>query len=261
MVMLTGAFDCSQDPPKKHFIMAGFVSSAEEWARFDERWRERLRADNLPYFHMHAFAQSFSYPKPPFDETWAGNKARREALLSDLLDIIASHAWRKFGSVLPVDMVQLFSDVARNTFMPSLIATAGRLIWSDVETWRRREKFQQPARMVFEDGDGDKGSLISAMKEVTGRSPSFEPKKDNPEKEILAFTPLQASDILAYEIQKITQCGTDALDSVKFRFPIVQLEKLPGDIRILQREGAQLMDEFMRVVLHFKNNPLPPSVQ
>jgi len=160
MVMLRTAFDCSKDRFDKYFIMAGFVSSADEWTEFDPKWRARLALDGLPYFHMNPFAHCGTHPQKPFDRTWIGKESRRRALISDLLDLISQHAWRKFGCILPADSLMLFSDIARENFVPTLIATAGRLIWSDVEVWRRREKFQQPARMVFEDGDEQKGSLI-----------------------------------------------------------------------------------------------------
>jgi hypothetical protein len=115
--------------------------------------------------------------------------------------------------------------------------------------------------MVFEDGDEDKGSLIEAVKQITGRAPSFEFKKDDAQKGIVAFTSLQASDILAYEIQKLSKKEARPVDE-PFRFPYGQLEKIPGDIRVLRADGAKVVDEFTRVVQFFDDNPLPkPTVQ
>jgi len=110
--------------------------------------------------------------------------------------------------------------------------------------------------MVFEDGDADKGTLIRAVKEMTGRTPSFESKKDIPDKGIAGFTPLQASDILAYEAQKQTQDLGRPIDEVTFRFPYYQLEKIPGDVRVLKAEGAELMDTALKVFKYFNDNPL-----
>ena len=257
MVMLTTALDCSQDKGKQFFIMAGFASSAERWSEFDRAWRKRLGEDGLVYFHMYSFTQCIHRAVGPFDETWIGkeNEPRRRALLVDLLDIVSEHAWHKVACVLPTNSLRFFSDDTRKTFVPTLIATAGRLIWSDIEAWRKRERFPKPSRMVFEDGDDEKGSLIDAMKEVTGRTPSFEAKKDDPAKDIEAFTPLQGADILAYETQKLTQKFDQRFD-IKLRFPYHQLEKISGDIRVLRPDGAKLMDEFLRVVNYFDKNPL-----
>lgn len=94
------------------------------------------------------------------------------------------------------------------------------------------------------------------MEEITGRTPSFEYKKDDPEKGIVAFTPLQASDLLAYEIQKMTQNEGRPMDEFSFRFPYEQLEKVPGDIRMLQAGGTKLIDEWWRVQKYFDANPI-----
>jgi hypothetical protein len=75
MTMLTAAFDCSSDKSEQFFVMAGFVSSAEEWANFDKEWRARLKMDNLAYFHMHPFAHATTHPQRPFDKTWIGKES------------------------------------------------------------------------------------------------------------------------------------------------------------------------------------------
>lgn len=260
--MLTAGFDCSQDGDRRYFIMAGFVSSAEEWGEFDREWRARLAADNLPYFHMHAFAQSFDHPKPPFDESWVKNEKRRRGLLGDLLEIIQHRAWRKLGCIIPIESFNVFSDESRENVVQMQIVLAARLLWAELEVWRRASHFKNSVEMVFEDGDLGKGPLVGGLKEISGKSPKFEQKKDDSDKGIVAFTPLQASDILAYEIQKLTRQEGKSLDEIPFRFPYLQLEKLTGDIRMLKQAGAGLMDEFFRVKKYFDENPLPkPTVQ
>lgn len=261
MVMLQTAFDCSSEASQRYFIMAGFIASAERWAEFDVEWRKRLAEDGLPYFHMQPFSQSFHHAKKPFDSTWVGDGKRRERLLGDLLDIIRSHAWYKLACILPEESLLMFSDVAREHFVPTRIATAGRLMWADVEVWRRREGFRNQAEMIFEDGDHEKGTLMKAMREITGQSPIFREKKDKPEEGIVGFTPLQAADILAYEVQKLTTQDGRSLDEIPFRFPYGQLERVPGDIRMLRADGTKLMDEFLRVTHYFNVNPLRGTVQ
>jgi hypothetical protein len=256
MVMLTAALDCSEDKDRKFFVMAALVSSAKEWADFDVEWRARLKEDGLLYFHMSPFAHATTHPRKPFDKSWIGQEARRRKLLKDLLEITQSHAWHKFGCILPVQSFQMFSDITRQGFMPSMIATAARLLWPEIEIWRRREKFQQQARMVFEQGDPDKGTLIKAIEAMTDRVPSFEFKQDYPEKGIVGFTPLQASDILAFEMQKQASELERANEDVQFRFPYFELEKILGDIMVLKAEGAKLMDAAARVADYFDKNPL-----
>jgi hypothetical protein len=52
---------------------------------------------------------------------------------------------------------------------------AGRFLWAGIEEWRRREKYQLPAGLVFEDGDAGKGSLMKIIKEVAGTDGSLSP--------------------------------------------------------------------------------------
>jgi hypothetical protein len=150
----------------------------------------------------------------------------------------------------------MFSREECRNYFPTKIAAAARLVWPDIEDWRRREKFREPARLVFEDGDADKGTLIEAVKEMTGRTPAFESKKDIPEKEIVGFTPLQAADILAYEAQKQTQDLGKFIDQVRFRFPYNQLERIPGDVRVLKEAGTEIMVTGMKVTRYFSEHPL-----
>lgn len=255
MAMLTAAIDCSKDKDRKYFVMAGLVSSAEEWSAFDSEWRARLATDSLAYFHMNPFAHASTHPQKPFDKSWIGQQARREALLSDLLDIIHSHAWRKFVCMLPINVLDAFSLDSRRHYIPSLIAFAGQLLWTEIEKWRREEKWANQVKMVFEQGDEDVGTLINVMKAATGVIPSFGHKKDNPEKGIVAFTPLQASDILAYEVQKLV--GMEGRPHGEpFRFPYHQLEKIPGGINLLSDRGAKIHESAFSVMEYFYKNPL-----
>jgi hypothetical protein len=260
--MLTAAFDCSQDKSEQFFVMAGFVSSAEEWSDFDREWRKRLKDDNLEYFHMQRFAHATTHPTKPFDKSWIGQERRRQRLISDLLGIIQSHGWRKFGCILPRQSFLMISDGTRDNFIPKQIVLCARLLWAELEVWRKESKFQRPSELVFEQGDPGKGALIKAMEDITGQTPIFRYKRDNPAKDIAAFTPLHASDILAFEIQKLTTAEGKPIDEVVFRFPYAELEKMPGDIRLLRPHGAGLIDEWFRVQKFFDDNPLPkPTVR
>ena len=86
-VMLTACFDASgnyQDPKQPFFVVAGFISRADRWIKFDEEWRKRLASDGLSYFHAVDFAAS----QKEFAVGWRDNEKRRRQLLEDLLDII-----------------------------------------------------------------------------------------------------------------------------------------------------------------------------
>jgi hypothetical protein len=245
MVMLTAAFDVSQDQPGRTFLaMAGFVSEAESWKEFDREWRQRLAADGLTYFHMNPFAQS----RGPFNG-WDRQEDRRRKLLSDLLDIIVAHARQKFACVVQAKVAAAMPDKAREIFGAELLAIAGSSIVGLVLNWRDREKYQAQPELVFEEGDLGKGALMERIRTLTGQDPIFRRKKDSPQEGITGFTPLQAADILAYEVKKLTdEVGGVLADDFQLRFPYRQLNLIQGEPRIFTLETVRVAEMYARAI-------------
>jgi len=254
MVMLSTAFDVSQDQPARMFlVMAGFVSEAGCWEKFDAAWRKRLADDGLPYFQMHAFAHSIE----PFHIGWRGNERRRRALIGDLLKIISAHAFHKFACIVQSAEFETLSVNSKEKMGSTPLAIAGTFMVGLVKRWQTRQKYQQLPEFIFEDGDTDKGTLIDAIKSATGQSPIFRQKKDCPEKGIIAFTPLQAADILAYETKKIADKVGHLLPAdFKFRFPFQELNQMAEEPTIFNHESAVVFDELARIDQYFEQHPL-----
>lgn len=168
--MLTVAFDASgTEHDQRLFVVAGFVSSANDWIGFDAQWKERLKRDGLEYFHMHSFAHSIGQFKG-----WNKDELRRQALLSDLLGIIQSHAYRKFGSMV---INRFFGSKisAKNieAFKLTAYSLTGLTVTYKVRKWMRNEGFHTSPKIVFEDGDLHKGKLMDAMAQHGLPAPSF----------------------------------------------------------------------------------------
>lgn len=254
MAMIT-AIDVSIDQPRRKFlVMAGFVSEAGLWDQFDKRWRKRLSDDGLTYFHMQRFAQS----SKPFDVGWKNDEKRRQALLRDLLDLIAAHTFRKFVCVVQTSEFEKLSESTRKRMGRTPLAIAGTFMAGMAKHWclQERPRLQLP-EFIFEDGDDGKGSLISAMENATGRTPIFRHKKDYLEKGIRAFSPLQASDILAFEIKKIVdEVGHVLPHDFRFRIPYQQLSRKPEEPRIFSHETTAITDKIAAVDQYFEENPL-----
>jgi hypothetical protein len=235
MVMLRTAFDASVEKPSERFlVLAGFISDDEAWKEFDIEWRKRLAVDDVPYFHMNPFAMRQRHFKG-----WSED--RRQALLGDLLGILSSTVYYKFGVVVDAQAVRDLCDLFEYPNI-TMLEVAGSLMVMEVEQWRVRNNYQNSAEHVFEDGDVGKGRLSNAVKMATGKTPIFKPKKDIPEKGIVGFTPLQASDILAYEIKKAAsnaslQDGRVPRDYV-FRFPYQELNRIQGQPHMWSRGSS-----------------------
>lgn len=160
---------------------------------------------------------------------WRDQERRRQSLLGDLLDLVSAHAFRKFGVVVQSAAASDLSGTF-NHDMPA-IEVAARIVALEVEIWRTSEKFKNRPEHIFEDGDVGKGKVLEAVKFINGGiEPLFRPKKDNPDKGIVGFTPLQAADILAFEVKKAANDAFLANGQIPkgyvFRFPWIQLRQI-----------------------------------
>ena len=222
--MLTAACDASADSRKAFLSFGGFVSSAAGWADFDGEWRERLAQEGLSYFHMAEFADSVGHFEPLKNQ-----QQRRRELLKDLVGIIVSHAYRKFGVTVEVETADAeFAEHNKLEYAPKALALAGEVACGQAILWARDEG--STLEFVFEGVDLGRGGFAKQVKILTGVMPTFRPKKDSPE--IKAFTPLQAADILVYQMSLVGRQGTPR---VTFRYPFDELNRMPGAILQPQR--------------------------
>ena len=217
--MLMAACDASTDSQKMFLSVGGFVSSAAGWKGFDGEWRERLAQEGLSYFHMAEFADSVGHFEPLKIQ-----QQRRRELLKDLLGIIVSHAYRKFGVTVEVETADAeFAEQNKLEYAPNALALAGEVACGQAILWAREEG--STLQFVFEDGDLGRGRFAEQVKILTGVMPTFRPKKDAPE--IQAFTPLQAAEILVYQMNLVGRQGTPRMT---FSYPFDELNRMPGAI-------------------------------
>jgi hypothetical protein len=195
-VMYTACFDASgHEQNEEHLVVAGFLSSGDDWIKFDSAWTRRLAENGLPYLHMREFAHKL----PPFDRLT--EKQRRE-LLSDLMDIIQANAYRKYVSVvvnkvlrdgMPEKMKQLY-------YFNSYVY-AGRNGVAMLAEWMKSQKMAAPLRLIFAKGDAGEGDLRKRLEEDGYGTPEFRYPVDKTIEGMFypGFIPLQACDFLAYE--------------------------------------------------------------
>lgn len=196
------------------------MSSASGWTDFDGKWRDRLAKEGLSYFHMEDFTDSVGEFEPLKKQ-----EERRRGLLKDLLGIVASHASRKFGVTVEIEAVDAeFADRNKLEYAPNALASAGELACWQALLWAQEEGFPM-SEFVFEDGDPGRVKLAEQIKALTGVMPVFRAKKESPQ--IKAFTPLQAADILVYEMSQLTQRD---MSRVSFNYPFHELNRIPGGI-------------------------------
>lgn len=245
MGMFTACFDASgsEDDPRTPFLtVAGFISTTDDWVDFSALWDERLGKDKIAYFRMSEFAHSEGEFKG-----WKNQEDRRRSLLTDLFNLIKSHAFRKFGCTVRISALKEMNKDLRAQFYLTAYVLAGRHCAGDVLQWMIGEGqglHTTPLALIFEEGDAGQSELRRRLEE-DGFPVNFRPKKDTTRETGMVepgFVPLQAADILAYEMSLSTR-------RVNFdRWPTQELLSMPGRIGIYDEEDIPALEKDLRVL-------------
>ena len=199
MGMFTACFDASgQETQHPYVVVAGFISSAEEWIQFSKAWNKKLEEYGLEYFR----ASDCQNSRGKF-AAWQGNDTKRLQLWCDLLDIIKASLFQKFACGM--DIPEWTSNISRANKLKwklNAYAMCSVMCAERVARWARAQGISTPIEYIFESGDIGSGLLKEAFESDGLPAPGFKHKTDRTIKGIFypAFIPLQAADFLAYEI-------------------------------------------------------------
>lgn len=202
---LTAYFDESGTHKDSHVVaVAGFIASDESWAEFSTEWVSALTEFKLPFFHMADFAAKAPGYRWP--------EELRRGRLQRLLSIIVNHVGVSVGTAIPtalykknvVDSVDRLLGGPYGMAAASCFLDLGDIVRPTAES----------IACVFERGAEGVGEVTKSYRRLTRdkafrqyttlASLSFEDKRK--------LVPLQAADILAYELHRRvqTQLGLDA---------------------------------------------------
>jgi hypothetical protein len=96
MAILTAYFDASGSPDEgRALVVAGYVSTVEQWREFDREWRSLLVREKVSQFHMRDFAHSLR----EFAE-WKGDEPRRKRFLERLIGIIKRRVHKSIANAV-----------------------------------------------------------------------------------------------------------------------------------------------------------------
>jgi hypothetical protein len=225
MGMFTTAFDASgHESDQLMMVVAGFISSVDDWTNFSKKWKERLAKDGLEYFHMKEFSH------------WCSDdEARRRSLLSDLMELIKAHAYRKFGVVVSnKGFGANFSEADRNEWRLTAYSFAGYRSIMEVSKWAMRDRIRSPIEHIFEEGDLGRDKLEKSATN-SGHTIQFRPGKKDRKTDsgnaISAFVPLQAADFLAAEYFMEAERRLKIIKKrSKPRWAYLEFDKMMGNI-------------------------------
>ena len=225
---LTLYCDASGKKPEGLNVVAGFLSTVDQWVLFEKEWAAVLKEFNVKYFHMREFAHSVEQ----FDG-WKNDEEKRRRFLTALVQVIVSRTKYWVGSCIVLkDYDQVDADFKlHEQFHPYPLN--GRTCIDMILKWQYvHNEVNTPMKYVFEDGDEHFGQLSDRIKERTGIRPIPETRLQAP--------PLQAADFAAYEVFKAYHVFAIELYRLfeKFRETLNLLSKVPN--KYGQLEGMAL---------------------
>lgn len=215
-VAFSAYFDSSFQPTGGSFVVAGWLATGEQWGAFNLAWQSTLDRFGVPYMHMREFA----HWRGPFENGW-NDETKRRAFLNDLNRVIAAHRTSSFVcSILRADFETANKEFRLQEYFGNEYALCGLTCVQQVHRWLTERSLQAPAEYIFEDGD-ERGKLTALMESRGYPSPVYRPKKDRvtPIGTIRGLLPLQAADMLAYELRlNYDRYGEDDLSSFRKSF-------------------------------------------
>lgn len=218
-VLYTAYFDESGTHDDSEVVaVAGFVANPSQWEQFSEDWQAALNdCCSLEYFHMSDFESRHG----PY-ESWTD--AERKDRLNRFLDIIQKHAQQSIGFVIPKGSFDLLMSDRAKEVCGDAYGLAAIGCWHKLAITARDPRVDGVLEYVMESGARGGGALLKIVAERSEDvewldstrilSLSFRDKR--------AFPPLQAADILAYELYKqgLRQFGPETRAA---RYPLKQL--------------------------------------
>lgn len=228
MTMYIAYFDESGSPDEKssEFVVAGYISSEEQWEIFEREWREILDENEIRIFHMRQFAHS----RGEFS-SWKGKEEKRRRFLQRLVITICLRGRKSFScAVSPKEYQRVNQKYLLHENLGNAYSFCARHCIAKVREWAREYK-QDESKIcyVFESGTKGKGQLIDIMERDGFPSPNFL-DKDCP--------PLQAADFVSWEQSKVLRQIRDN-NLYRFRKSFEELQRMPKEWGIYKQEQLE----------------------
>jgi hypothetical protein len=202
--------------------VAGYVSVDRQWVEFQREWQEILIAENIPFFHMADYESRFGIYKD-----WSNEKRIR--VITRLCSIIKRRVHRAFTSSV---ILSDYNEVA--AMRPDLFGTPygfnANICMRLISDWAEQRAHKGPIAYVFERGSGYEAELAQQfniylssdeLKALYRLSTlTFADKRD--------ILPLQAADILVYEVRKRALNQTDDSKKKFVRRSMNNIGGVPG---------------------------------
>lgn len=212
MADLIAYFDEAGHSANTFFVSTGgCIASAESWAALEKQWAEALGKYQIECFHMTDFESSKKAFKGMDKET-------HKALIATLLGIMNRHTDLYIGSVEDVEDHKLIQGPKEDPYvncmmvcMDSLASYAQRYGHSFKVIFAIQPEFQKRVTFFYPQLR-EVGGIYATLGDSEFQTPTI-------------CLPLQAADIVAYEVRK--EFEGHRVNRAVQRWPLTQLRKKP----------------------------------
>ena len=161
LAMFTAYFDVSGTKNARLLTMAGYVSNAKKWKKFEQRWKEIIDREGVKQFHMTdcvSFAGEFA--------NWREHPDRRKRLINELLDCARKYTNKRFSAtVIMEDYNRVDSEYKLHEYYGYPYSLCATSCIEHVRTWAKNRKIRDRITYVFEDGDERRGNFPKFCRE------------------------------------------------------------------------------------------------
>lgn len=238
--LFTAYFDESGTHTESEFVVvAGFISNEPGWDAFSVDWQVVLEACRLEYFHM----SEFEHHLGPYG-SWGDEEGMER--LNRFLDIIHKHTFQSVGCVIPKESFDSILSPLAKKMCGGAYGLAALSCYRKLCDVANDPKVDGAMRYVMESGSRGYSSLSEIWREGV-KDPGW--RKNNPivaiesrnKKEVL---PLQAADILAYELYKHAprQLGQETR---RTRYPLKRLGRTLWQWNYVDDEELGLVEAWL----------------
>lgn len=239
MVMLDAYVDESGTHDNSVVVaVAAYMSTPDRWLRFEADWKVALAEKGLDGFHMN----KFSNRAKPFD-SWS--EAERDTLLNKLIEIINANVIMSAGILIRRSRFNsLLSSRVRAHY--GIYGVAIDFLIMDIARGLEPTEKDVWITYILEDGVVGKGEINRVItpilsdqeqcKKLHLKGLRFDSKR--------RLLPLQAADILVYELYKHhNRTGGRA----NMRYPLRELEKRPQRWSLLDGGSLRNINEVLSI--------------
>jgi hypothetical protein len=214
MAVLKAYFDDSGDENDYRVLsssLAGYVGTIDNWRYFEAAWQKTLQDHNIPYLHM----KQFAHFRKPFDK-YKNDEVGRIALLESLINVIKDSHLEGVASCVDLRDLRSFNDNIKKADREDAYAlNLYTCMWIMSKRWPKTiiETILDRTNNIYA-----KIQKAIVYAQADKHYKDYEYIQINPLNRHLSFRnviPIQAADLLAWEMRKDDTTATERLGDIR----------------------------------------------